>query len=90
MRSTPLVMDSLMPVWKSSVTPTSGSPLTSKLLMSADSHWRITLTDIDTTGSDTVCSTLPVARSTDLRAGEMTLENIGSCTRISLSLTCLE
>jgi hypothetical protein len=89
MRSTPLVMDSLMPVWKSSVTPSSGAPLTSKLLMSPDSRWRITLTDIDTTGSETVCTTLPLAKTADLRAGALTLEDVGSCTRISLSLTCL-
>lgn len=89
MRSTPLVMDSLMPVWKSSVTPTTGAPLTSRLLMSSDSHWRITLTDIDTTGSETVCTTLPVAKAADLRAGALTLEDVGSCMRIALRFTCL-
>jgi hypothetical protein len=39
----------------------SGEPLTTKLLMSSLSHWRITITDLDVTGSDTVCTTLGVS-----------------------------
>jgi hypothetical protein len=88
MRTTPLAMDSLAPAWNAPVTLTSGEPLTAKILMSSLAHWRITITDMDTTGSDMVCTTLPVATAADLREGAMTLTDVGSCTAITLGLTC--
>jgi hypothetical protein len=89
-RTTTVVMDSLMPAWHASVTPTSGEPLTTKVLMSSLSHWRITITDLDVTGSDTVCTTMPIATAADFRKGALTVTDAGSCESITLGFTCAE
>jgi hypothetical protein len=89
-RTTAVVMDSLTPTWNASVTPLSGGSLTTKLLTSMTSHWRITLTDMDVSGSELVCTTLPVATAADLRKGTLTVMNAGSCNSITLGFTCAD
>jgi hypothetical protein len=88
MRTTAAVTDSLMPVWSASVTPTSGGPLTAKMLMSAQTHLAITVVDVDANDSDQVCTTMPVFTAADLARGSLTLTKVGSCKTLTLGLTC--
>ena len=86
-RSTSTVMDSLMPVWNASVTPT-GSRITAALLMSANNRMRIAVTDVDATDEDAVCTTTPRVTAADLEKGTVTFANLGSCTSLTLGLVC--
>jgi hypothetical protein len=52
------------------------------------SNWRITVTDIDMTGGDMVCTTLPVATTVDLRKGSLTITDVGSCISLTLGFAC--
>jgi hypothetical protein len=84
-RSTPVVMDSLMPIWSASVTPV-GAATTSTVLLSSDERWQIAIIDQDNT-SDEVCTVSPRITPLHLEAGALTL-TVDSCTQLSLAFVC--
>jgi hypothetical protein len=71
-----------------SVTPTSGGPLTAKMLMSAQTKATVTITDVDATEHDDVCSIPVVVTAADLLKGAVSVSSAGSCKTLTVGLTC--
>jgi hypothetical protein len=89
-RSSPIVMDTLMPVWNADVTPTSGGGLTASLLL-GDGQWTITVLDDDPAvpTTETICTVTPQLLATTLASGMLDFSNVGSCVGLRLTVACV-
>jgi hypothetical protein len=92
-RSSPVITDTLTPVWNANVTPTSGGGLTARMLSTAGS-WTLTVYDQDSTGigtaMDFICSVSPAVTSAEFQSGTLSFSSVGSCNQLTLALTCAQ
>jgi hypothetical protein len=88
-RSSPIVMDTLTPVWNADVTPTSGGGLTASLLL-GQGQWTITVLDDDPAvpTTETICTVTPQLSATTLGSGMLDFSNVGSCVDLTLTVAC--
>jgi hypothetical protein len=88
-RSSPVVMDTLAPVWNADVTPTSGGGLTGSLLF-GQGQWTITVLDDDPAvpTTETICTVMPQLSATALGSGMLDFSNVGSCIDLALTVAC--
>jgi hypothetical protein len=90
-RSSPIVMDTLTPVWNADVTPTSGGGLTASLLL-GQGQWTITVLDDDPAvpTTETICTVTPQLSATTLGSGILDFSNVGSCIDLTLTVACVQ
>ena len=94
-KQTSVVMDSYVPTWNQSVTP-SNPKITANYLMSQAGHWSIFVADDDAgvggfqTTYESICSIAPHPTATDFSRGMLTYTNLASCLSLTIQLTCAQ
>ncbi len=90
---TPVLMDTLAPVWNQTITPTNGTNVTHNVLVAQPTRWSVNVIDDDTDTSgtnDPICTAAPRLTAADFAEGIVKVPATGSCTSLVIQLVCAE